>query len=267
MSYSCIEVGCRRGSVFISVRKGFNLPFRPLAVSRKGRVSLTTNCTLLSRRDRPRAWWSTRLWVRELYPFFVQDIAGRRGVSSRKPLPSHIPPTSSAASCDPRLLPKVSLHRGPSIVSSRETPRRSTNNVMVSFSRAPLNLTIALFITVFSKFWRSCRSFFPRCAWRACESFDWTRDTTPTHTPPIPRLVWLSSFSLSGWVGNGSSHCSRCSTPPALAPPASRPLLLAPFLLLLPLRPIESLSLPLEGPLPPLGLPTNCPLHSLFGFS
>ena len=59
----------------------------------------------------------------------------------------------------PRLMPKVSLHRGPFIVSSCETIRHSTN-AMASFSRAPLNLTIALFIIVLSWVWRSCRSFF-----------------------------------------------------------------------------------------------------------
>ena len=66
---------------------------------------------------------------------------------------------------------------------------------MAPFSRAPL-----LFVEVLSWVWRSCRSFSPRCAWRARESFDWTRGTTPTHTPPTPRLVWLSSISLSDWV-------------------------------------------------------------------
>ena len=184
-------------------------------------------------------------------------------VFCRQPLPWHVPPTSSAASCDPRLLPKVFLHRGPSIVSSYETPRHSTN-AMAPFYRAPLNFIIALFIGVLSKFWRSCRSF-PRCAWRARDNFDWTRGTTPTHTPPTPRLVWLSSISLSGLVANGSSHCPRCSTHP---PPRSPPLPLPsppPPLILLPLRPVELLPLSLEGPLPPLGL-HMCPLHPLFGF-
>ena len=149
-------------------------------------------------------------------------------VSCRQPsLPWHIPPTSSVASCDPRLLPKVSLHRGPYIVSSCENPRHSTN-AMAPFSRAPLNLTIALFFAALSWVWRSCRSFFPRCAWRARESFDWMRGTTPTHTPPTPRLVWLSSISRSGWVTNGSSHCSRCPTPPPPRPPPPPPLHPAP---------------------------------------
>ena len=56
-----------------------------------------------------------------------------------------------------------------------------------------LKPTIALVIAVLSKFWRSCRSFFPRGAWRARESFDSTRGTTPTHTSPTSRLVWLNS--------------------------------------------------------------------------
>ena len=156
-------------------------------------------------------------------------------------------------------------------MSSCENPRHSTY-VMAPFSRAPLKLTIALFVAALSWVWRSCRSFFPRCAWRARESFDWTRSTTPTHTPPTPRLVWLSSISLSGWVTNGSSHCSRCPAPPPPRPPLS-PLPLSlpspppPPVLLLPLRLVEFLSLSLEGPLPPLGQPMNCPLRPLFGFS
>ena len=115
------------------------------------------------------------------------------------------PPTSYAVSCDPRLSLKVSLHRGPSIVSSCETPRHSTN-VMVPFSSAPLKLTIALFIGVLSWVRRSCRSFFPRYVWRARESSDWTRGTTPTHTPPTPRLAWLSSISQSGWIVLAVQH-------------------------------------------------------------
>ena len=147
-------------------------------------------------------------------------MAWRRVVSCRQPLPWHIPPTDLVASCDPRLLPKVSLHRGPSIVSSCKNPRHSIN-AMAPFSRAPLNLTVALFIIALSWVYRSCTSFLPRYAWRARESFDWTRGTTPTHTPPTPRLVWLSSISLSGWVANGSSHCSRCLTSPPPRPPLS----------------------------------------------
>ena len=81
-------------------------------------------------------------------------------------------------------------------------------------------LFIVLFVAALSWAWRPCRSFFPRCAWRARESFDWTRGTTPTRTPLTPRLVWLSSFSLSGWVGIGSSHFSRCPTPPPPRPPS-----------------------------------------------
>ena len=91
----------------------------------------------------------------------------------------------------PRVLTKVFLHRGPSILSSCEIPTHSTNDT-APFSRAYLNLTIALFIAVLYTFWRTCKSFFPRCAWRARESFDWTRGTTPTHTPPTSRLVWHS---------------------------------------------------------------------------
>ena len=173
MPYSCVEGGCRRvlpPLLFMSICRGFNLPLCPLALSRKGPVSSTTNWTLHSRRDRSSAWWRTRLWVRELHPVSIQDMAWRRVVSCRQSLPWHIPPIHSATSCDHRLLPKASFHRGPSIVPSCEIPRHSTN-AMAPFFRTHLNLTID-FVTALSKFWRSCRSFFPRCAWRARESFD-----------------------------------------------------------------------------------------------
>ena len=143
---------------------------------------------------------------------------------------------------------------------------------MAPFSRAPLNLTIALFVAAFSKFWRSWRNFFPRWAWRACKSFDRTRGTIPMHPPPIPRLVWLSSFSLPGRVAKLSSHCSRCSAHPPPHPFLSSPPLTlpplppAPLLLLLTLRSAESLPLSLEGSLPSPGLPTNCYLHPIFDF-
>ena len=181
-------------------------------------------------------------------------------VSCRQPLSSHIPPF------DPRLLSKVSLHREPFIVSSCETLRHPTN-VMAVLSRAPLNHTVALFITVLSRVRRSCKSFYPRCAWRAYKSFGWTRGTTPTRTPSKPQFVWFRSISLSDWVASECSHCSRCSThqaphiplcppplslpsPPALPPPAPPSI-------------VVFLSLFLEGPLPPLGLPISYPLHSL----
>ena len=117
---------------------------------------------------------------------------------------------------------------------SCEAPRHSTN-ALAPFSRASLNLTIALFTVVLPRFWRSCRSSFQRYAWRARQSFDWIRGTTPTHTPRTPRYVWLSALSLSGWVANESSHCSCCSTPPAPRPPAP---------------PLSPSSAPLLSPLP-----------------
>ena len=58
----------------------------------------------------------------------------------------------------------------------------------------------------------------PMVCVEGAREYDWTRGATPTHTPPTPRLVWLSSISLSGWVSNGSSHCSRCPTPPPPRP-------------------------------------------------
>ena len=87
----------------------------------------------------------------------------KAGSLPRQPLPWHVPPTGSIASCDPRLLPRVSLHREPSILSSLQTPKHSTN-AMAPFSRAPLNLTIALFDLSLSAFRWSSRSLAPRCA-------------------------------------------------------------------------------------------------------
>ena len=69
-------------SVVMSIRNEFSLPFGLRALSRKDHVSSTTNWTLLSRMDRASAWWSSRLWVRELHPVFVQDTAWRRVVTS-----------------------------------------------------------------------------------------------------------------------------------------------------------------------------------------
>ena len=73
--------------VVMFVYRGFNLPFYPLALSRKGYVSSTTNWTLLSQRDRGGAKWSTRLWVREFRVVFVQDVAWGRRTSCWQSLP------------------------------------------------------------------------------------------------------------------------------------------------------------------------------------
>ena len=62
---------------------------------------------------------------------------------------AHIPPTSSAVSCDPRQMLKVTFLKGPSIVSSCEIPRHSTNT-MAPVPSAPVNVTIALFYRDFS---------------------------------------------------------------------------------------------------------------------
>ena len=161
------------------------------------------------------------------------------------------------------LLCAVSSENGDKFVTSPPPPPQPLNE--------SLNLVIALFIGALSWVGRSRRSFFPRCAWRAREGFDWTRGTTTTHTPPTPRLVRLSSTP----IGLG---CQRIlplfslSNTPALAPPPlspapPSPLPSPPPLLLLPLLIEEFLSLSLEGPLPPLGLPMNCPLRPLFDLS
>ena len=128
---------------------------------------------------------------------------------------------------------------------------------MATVSRAPLNLTIALFILALSRLLRSYRNFFPRCAWRAGESFDCTRGTTPTHIPRTLRLVW-------------SAHClfqAGLPTDPSIVGVVQHPGPHAPLLFLLRLRLVESLSASLEGTLPPPELPTNCPQHSLFNVS
>ena len=69
---------------------------------------------------------------------------GMKAGGLRRSLPWHVSATSSTASCDPRLLSRVSLHREPSILSSLETPKHSTN-ALAPFSRGPLKLTIAFF--------------------------------------------------------------------------------------------------------------------------
>ena len=43
-------------SIVMFIHEGFNLPFYPLALSRKGNVSSTTNWNSLSRRGRASAW-------------------------------------------------------------------------------------------------------------------------------------------------------------------------------------------------------------------
>ena len=66
-----LEDKCAPTSVlFICI--GFSLPLCPLDLSRKGHKSSTTNWALLSRRDGTSVWCSTRSWVRELHPVFVQ---------------------------------------------------------------------------------------------------------------------------------------------------------------------------------------------------
>ena len=174
-------------------------------------------------------------------------MAWRRVVSCRQPLPWQIQLTCSAMSCDLRLLLKVSLYRGSTIVSSCENPRHSTN-IMAPFSRASLNLTIAFFVAVLSKLWRSWRIFFPRRAWRARERYNWPRGTRPTHPLPISRLVWLSSFSISDWVASESSHCFRCSRPLPprfpFSPPPPPPLPFPPP----PLSPASTSGVPIPAP-------------------
>ena len=125
----------------MSIRPGFNLPFCPLALSRKGHASLTINWTLLSRRDQASAWSSTRLRVRELSLVFVQDIAWKRVVTCLKPFPwlilrTIVPPDHAIPGSFLRS-PSTggpALHRG-FLSGAPGIPH------VAPFSRAPLNLS------------------------------------------------------------------------------------------------------------------------------
>ena len=126
-------------------------------------------------------------------------------------------------------LPKVSLDRGPSIVSTCETLRHSTNATALFLLRSLEPYHSSLHCHGFQVL-EACRNLFPRFAGWARDSFNWTWGTTLTHTSRTLRLVWLGSFPLSGWVANRSFD-------PSIV------LAVSPTLLLLPLRPVESLSL------------------------
>ena len=106
----------------------------PLFLSRKDHVCSTTNWTLHYSRERSEPVPGEALDLGERAP---SRLAWRRVVSCRQPLPWQIPPTSPASSCNPRLLPKASILRGPSIASCCETRRHSTND-MAPFSSQSL---------------------------------------------------------------------------------------------------------------------------------
>jgi len=92
-------------------------------------------------------------------------------------------------------------------------------NAMAPFSRAPLNLTIALFEVLPSWLQRSVRSLTSWCAWRARESLDWTRDVTPMRPPRTQWPVRLDLFSSFGCFSDRSPPCSCCSPSSLLLPP------------------------------------------------
>ena len=95
---------------------------------------------------------------------FVQHLARRREVFYQQPLPWYVPTNNSTASCDPGSCLRSPSTGSPSSCLFCNTSRNSTN-VMTLFPRGPLNHPIALFITLFSRFRRPCRTFFPWCAW------------------------------------------------------------------------------------------------------
>ena len=122
----------------------------------------------------------------------------------------HIPLTGFATSCDSRFLPKASIHRDSSLVSSREISAHSRNTT-APFPPDPLSLNVALFVVLCSRFRKSCTGFVPRWAWRARESLDWTRGITFSHIPSTLRLIPLTSISPPDGLS-----CQR--TPPLLSP-------------------------------------------------
>ena len=163
--------------------------------------------------------------------------------SCRQPLPWHIPPTSPAASYDPRLLPKVSLHRGAlHRVSLRDLETFHKCNAMtLFFSRYPeASLTLP---------YRSCL----HC--RVVQVLEVLQElpshgsrrgraralvdtgTTPTHTPPYSYAH--ASFGLAQLMRTSRLCCQLIFTMYSWFN--------APDPLLLQLQPVESLSLILEG--------------------
>ena len=132
---------------------------------------------------------------------------------------------------------------------------------MAPFSRAFLNLTIALFVAYFSSFGEL-----------AGASFHGSRGEHARaligHGVKLPRtllrpLGWSASFQSPYQAGATDTPTvftvqhTRVHTLPSPLPPPPPALL----------RPVEVLSLSLVGPFPPLGLPMICPLHPIFDFS
>ena len=88
-------------------------------------------------------------------------------------------------------------------MSSCENCRHSTNS-MVPFSRAPLNLAIALFFAMLSKFWSSWKSFFPRARGGRVRALI-------GHVVQLPRTSLLSL----GWFDSAySPYQARLPTDP-----------------------------------------------------
>ena len=147
-------------------------------------------------------------------------------------------PTSPAAPCGPRLLPKVSLQRKLSIAYSCETPRHSTN-VIVPLSCASFTFSIAIFIAVLFRSWRSCGSFFHSVRGAREGAFIGQKAQIPSTC--LVRFYCFDSahFTLRAGLQTDPLLFSMFNTSTRPLPP----LLAAPIILRLPFWTVESLSL------------------------
>ena len=175
--------------VVVSIRKKNSLAFRPLSHSRTGHTSSTKT-----------------------------DLSFCQGIET-------VPGRALAASCDPRLLLKVSLYRRGSIVSSYETLKHSTN-AMAPFTRVPLNLTTAFFIVMLFGFWRSWKLISTVCKESARELWLDTEHISLAHS--LDASVGLAQLIISIELSRQRTLLLLLQfTPPArsiLPPPPSPPL-------------------------------------------
>ena len=189
------------------------------------------NRSLLSRRDRASAWWSTRWWTRKPHAAFAHKIAWRRVVYFRQPFPWRITSSCSAASCYLRLL---SCLRYPSTWSPSSCllarfpviPQKPWHH-----SPAPPSTLPPLFSSwCFPGFVDPERDSYHVCVWRARESLDCTRGTIDPHAHSSDTSVDLTElFFPSRTVAKESLNSSRCSVIPSPPPPLLVAFLLFPL--------------------------------------
>ena len=146
-------------------------------------------------------------------PFLlINDIVSRRVVSFRQPLLWHVPPTdSSSASCDLRLLPKISLNIGsPTYVLVRPLYEIYKLTIYSALFPYPPDLTITLFIVLlFQDFEDSVGASSHGAPRGRARSWDWTRGTIlPTHSTP-----WVdTSVTLAQPLFPSGLNCQRISS-------------------------------------------------------